>query len=98
MILTHLKGEALYHRISTESCPISPSSSCCSSAKQQPYSLASLFLLNGGLDSSSSVSEVLGINALKGSVALSLGLSDSISVSFSVLVVVGVVLALCHFS
>lgn len=66
--------------------------------KAATYSLASLFLLDGGLDSSSSVSEVLGINALKGSIALSLGLGDSISVSFSVLVVVGVVLALCHFS
>ena len=59
---------------------------------------ASLSLLDHGLDGSSSVSEVLGIDTLERSVALSLGLSDSISVSFSVLVVVGVVLALCHFS
>ena len=65
---------------------------------KQPYSLASLLLLDSGLDSSSSVSEVLGVDTLEGGIALSLGLGDSISVSFSVLVVVGVVLALCHFS
>ena len=50
------------------------------------------------LNSSSSVAEILGINTLERGVPLSLGLRDSISVSFSVLIVVRVVLALCHFS
>ena len=50
------------------------------------------------LDSSSPVSEELGVNTLESGIALSLGLSDSVSVSFSVLVVVGVVLALCHLT
>ena len=62
------------------------------------HSLGNILLLDHGLDSSSSVSQVFGINTLERGIALSLGLSDSISVSFSVLVVVGMVLALCHFS
>ncbi len=61
-------------------------------------SLASLLLLDHMLNSSSPVSEELGVDALEGGISLSLGLGDSISVSFSVLVVVRVVLALCHFS
>ena len=50
------------------------------------------------LNGSSPVSEELGVDTLERGVSLSLGLSDSISVSFSVLVVVRMVLALCHFS
>ncbi len=61
-------------------------------------SLARSSLLDHSLNSSSSVSEELGIDTLERGVSLSSGLGDSISVSFSVLVVVGVVLALCHFS
>ena len=57
-----------------------------------------LSLLDHGLNSSSPVSEELGVDASEGGVSLSPGLGDSISVSFSVLVMVGVVLALCHFS
>ena len=59
-------------------------------------SLASSSLLDHVLDGSTSVSEELRINTLEGSVSLSLGLLDSISVSLSVLVVVGMVLTLCH--
>ena len=76
-----------------------PLSSCMHvvAMRASATSLATLSLLDHSLNSSSPVSEELGINTLESGIALSLRLSDSVSMSFSVLVVVGVVLALCHF-
>ena len=53
-------------------------------------------LLNHMFNGSTSVSKELGINSLEGSVSLSLGSLDTISVCLSVLIMVGMVLALCH--
>ena len=76
---------------------ISPSQVVSGEAWRGGTSLG-LSLLDHGLNSSSPVSEELGINSGEGGISLSPRLCDSISVSFSVLVMVGVVLALCHFS
>ena len=67
-------------------------------ARHSARSLSNLSLLDHVLNSSSPVSEELGVDSLEGGVSLPGLLGDSISVSFSVLVMVGVVLALCHFS
>lgn len=66
--------------------------------KQSLYSLRSLLGSGdlGSLKCSSSVAEELGVHTNKGSVSLSLGLVDAVSVGLFVLVVRSVVLRLCH--
>jgi hypothetical protein len=53
-------------------------------------------LLNHMFNGSTSVSKELGVYTLERSVSLSFGSLDTISVCLSVLIVVGMVLALCH--
>lgn len=59
--------------------------------------LDSLSLINHALDCSTSVSQELSIDSLERSVSLSGLLADAVSVCLPVLVVIGMILALCHF-